>query len=70
MYEKGRDIHLLNLFNYLNSLAIKIYFFSTFLPPGYLKNVVMLYTIVLINYFPPPQVLPTLVDLIRFDYYC
>ena len=31
-YEKVREIHLLNLFKYLNSLAIQ--FFFTFLPPG------------------------------------
>ena len=33
-YEKSRRILLLNLFYYLSSLAIKIYFFPPFLPQG------------------------------------
>ena len=52
-YKKGGGIHLLNIFYYLNSLAIKLYFSPPFLPPGHIvhftKNMVILYTIILIN---------------------
>ena len=67
-YEKGGEIQLLNLFNYLNSSAIQIYFFPTFLPPGhivhfYLKtcwSCTKLFLLTKIVIFP--EVLPTLVQ--------
>ena len=35
---KGGGIHLLNLFDYLNSLAIQIYSFSPILPPCHIVH--------------------------------